>query len=167
MSNKVSKSIHKLPKLKPNHFFVYKNNVYNEIPYLTQLELSENWHQVIPKYSNKFINNYSITLAHLPTHLWCKLVKEIKNDNEVYKIIKDGITHYSIIETNQDNIMINIYNEINKEYPDVNLLKQYITELDSSQYNSWLILCASRYIEKGYLYEPNYVTELTVPVKVN
>lgn len=145
-----------IPKKKPNHFLILdkKENKYNEIKYLTQHELSEGWHQIIPNYSNhKLINHFSVTLAFLPEHLWSKLHK--KGDN--YKVIKDSITRYTIIETNQDQTMYQLYNELKKYFPNKSLLINFINNLDSSQHNSWLVQRAKYYIKNSVLYPPEYV----------
>ena len=157
----------KIPKRKPNHFIIYNKfeNKYQEIKYLSQKELAEGWRHVISKKKNKnnkkMLNNFSITLCFLPEHLWSSLYK-FKNKDDEY-IVNDGRqTRYTIIETNQDNIMINLFNELKKPCPDNETLLSYINELDESLYNSWLLIRAKFYIKHGYIYAPNYITGETL-----
>jgi len=144
-----------IPKKKPNHFYVFdkKNNKYNEVKYLTQNELAEGWKQVLPNRGNKkLINHFSVTLAFLPEQFWKKLIKIKSNDTELYRVIVNGITRYTIIETNQDEIMINLFNELSFKNPDIKLLNKYVNELDTSQHSCWLVLRANHYINYGVKY---------------
>ncbi len=137
----------KIPKRKPNYFFIYNKdkNEYNEIKYLTQYEIMEGWTQIIPHTNNNnLINHFSVTLAYLPDNLWPKLVKK----NNSFDIVKHGLTRYTIAETNQDSIMIDLYNEIHKKIPDRNKLQKLIDELDESQYSSWLVLRSKAFIKR-------------------
>ena len=70
-----------IPKKKPNHFIVYKqDNTFEEVKYLTQNELAEGWEQVVPHYGEKkLINHFSLTLAYLPEKFWSKLRKDSKS----------------------------------------------------------------------------------------
>jgi len=152
-----------LPKKKPNHFYVLNKNKgeYNEVKYLTQHELAEGWRQVVPtNCEKKLINHFSVTLAFLPEQFWRRLRKVRSGGDDSYKIISDGITKYTIIETNQDDTMINLYNELLKKQPNGILLSKYITELDVSQHTSWLVLRAKHYINHGRLYNEHYIMEL-------
>lgn len=143
-----------LPKKKLNYFYILDKNKceYNEIKYLSQNELAEGWKQQFPKRGNKkLINNFNVTLAFLPEQFWGKL-RKIQTDDNSYKIITNGVTRYTIIETNQDNIMINLYKELLKYTPNIHLLNKYINDLDVSQHSSWLILRAKYYVEYNKLY---------------
>jgi hypothetical protein len=141
-----------IPKKKPNHFCVYnhRENNYSEVRYLTQQELAEGWVQVIPNNSEKkLINHFNVTLAYLPESLWGSLRKDPKNNYESYAVIKDGLTRYTIQETNQDAIMIKLFNEIRKMHPDKQILQNCIDELDISIHNSWLVLRAKHFINSN------------------
>jgi hypothetical protein len=142
-----------IPKKKLNFFNSYDKleNKYNEIKYLNQQELSEGWIQIIPSFGDKkFIINFNITLAFLPSECWCKLKKKIINDEETYIEIKHGLTRYKIIETNQDDIMIKLYEELYNKRPYIKILKSCIDELDNSQY----------YIKYGVFYNTHIVDKL-------
>ena len=159
---KVNEKITKveIPKRKTNHFFVFDKNMnkYNEIKYLSQIELAEGFRQVIPYCSKvtKLMNHFSVTLCFLPEYLWSKL--RYVEDN--YKTIKDGSTLYSIVETNQDNNMIKLYSEITKLVPDKLVLYYLINELDDSQHTSWLVIRANNYLKTNKHYESTPVTVL-------
>ena len=146
-----------IPKRKPNHFIIYDNTLkkYKEIKYITQTELAEGYQQIIPNgiINKKLINHFSITLCFLPEHLWSKL----KYNNDNYKLIKDGISSYSIIETNQDGLMIKLYKEIKKLNPDPLILNYLVNEIDDSQYTSWLLIRTKHYLSTGRHYESSPV----------
>jgi hypothetical protein len=145
MTKFVSKQ--EMPKKKLNHFLVYnkKTNTYDEVKYLTQNELAEGWRQVYPTLNNKkLINHFNIILAYLPEHLWSK-----KNKNN----IKDKNTRYTISETNQDNVMVNLYNEITSYRPNKEILQNLIDELDETIHNSWIVIRSKNYISNGKIYE--------------
>jgi hypothetical protein len=157
-----------VPKKKTNYFCVYNHNEkkYVDVKYLNQHELAEGWEQVIPQNNqNKLINHFSVTLAYLPNKYWKKLYRQYKNGEVSYKVIKDGLTRYTIVETNQDDIMFSLYHEINRVVPNVSKLQYYISELDESQHNSWLVLSSKHYIKYGVVYTNHNITyeQLTVP----
>jgi hypothetical protein len=141
-----------IPKKKPYHFYVFdkKKSEYNEIKYLTQNELAEGWVQVISQNGNsKLINHFSVTLAFLPEPLW----KRLRPNSSGYKVIVDGLTRYTIIETNQDDTMVNLFNEITSRSPNVLTLQKLINELDVSQHTSWLVLRSRYFINHGVKYK--------------
>lgn len=151
-----------VPKKKSNYFCVYnkKAQQFVEVKYLNQHELAEGWEQVIPNYNEKkLINHFSVTLAYLPSKFWHKLHKQVVNGEESYKVIKDGLTRYTIVETNQDELMFSLYAEINRRVPNVTKLQYYINELDDSQHNSWLVLRTKYYLNHGVIYS-NHNIEL-------
>jgi hypothetical protein len=144
-----------IPKQKLNFFNTYNRieNRYDEIKYLNQHELAEGWIQIIPSNSNKQLSvSFSITLAFLPSECWCKLSKCVINNELVYREFKNGLTKYKIIETNQDDIMIKLYEELCNVKPYIKILKNCIEELDNSQYSSWLVIQARYYINHGVFY---------------
>jgi hypothetical protein len=157
-----------IPKRKPNHFFVYnkKDNKYNEIKYISQQDLADGFRQVIPNINisknkelkdNKrkhLINHFSVTLCFLPEYLWKRLYYE----GEGYKTIKDGLTLYSIVETNQDDIMKQLFNEMSKRFPDNMVVEHLVNELDESQHSSWLVIRSNHWLKTGRKYEPEYIT---------
>jgi len=143
---------------KPNHFCVFdkKSGEYTEIKYLSQHELSEGWQQVIPNSNKKkLMNHFSVTLAYLPEQYWKRIEK--KNN----KIIINGITKYTIIETNQDEFMIKLFNELSLLNPNVEILEKCLANLDNSQHSSWLVIRAKYYIKHGRKYDINYITEIS------
>lgn len=158
-----------VPKKKTNYFCVYnyKEHKFVDVKYLNQHELAEGWEQVIPQNNNnnKLVNHFSVTLAYLPNKFWCKLRKQYKDGDEIYRVIKDGLTRYTIVETNQDDLMLALHAEINRRVPSLSRLEYYINELDDSQHNSWLVLCSKHYIKYGVLYNNHNITydQLTIP----
>lgn len=151
-----------IPKKKPNYFIVYNkaDKQYDEVKFLSQQEIAEGWVQILPQFGDKnLINHFSVTLAFLPEMYWCKIRKYYKNGEEIYKVIKDGVTKYTIIETNQDDIMKKLFNEVHKVYPEHKLLQEYIDELDVSQHTSWLVLRAKHILINNVPYFTNKVEE--------
>ena len=152
-------------KRKPNHFLIFDKTTKNfkEIEYLSQKELASGYKQVVPrghhfkaKKNIHLLNHFSVTLAFLPDYLWAKLRYEKDN----YKTIRYGSTLYNILETNQDEIMINLYKEINNITPNIKILEYLINELDDSQYTSWLVIRSNYYINHNKIYEPEPVYKL-------
>jgi len=145
-----------IPKRKQNHFYVFnkKEHKYDDVKYISQQMIAEGYTQIIPKCGiKKMINHFSITLSFLPDHLWSKLRKNEKlNCDDVYLPVKDGITRYFIVETNQDDTMINLYNELKKINPNSQMIKEYVEDLDESQYISWLVLRAKYFLEHNHFY---------------
>ena len=80
-----------------------------------------------------------------------KKIKTTSGDDS-YKVIIDGITRYTIIETNQDNTMINLFAELSLKFPNIELLNKYINDLDVSQHTSWLVLRAKHYVNHNRKY---------------
>jgi hypothetical protein len=138
-------------KRKKDYFTIYNNETKTseEVKFLSQIELAEGWRQNIPSSSKKYIVHFNVTLAFLPEHLWFKLKKINKNGEESYKMIKDGLTRYTIDETNQDELMINLFREINKLHPNKKILQENIDSLDENQYTSWLVIRCKHYIDFG------------------
>ena len=152
-----------LPKKKPNHFYVFdkKKSLYNEIKYLNQHELADGWTQILPQCGDKkLVNHFSVTLAFLPEQFWRRLTKAKSSGDDSYKVIVDGITRYTIIETNQDNTMISLYKELLSNRPNIELLNKYINDLDTSQHASWLVIRARHYINHKRKYNEHYIKEL-------
>jgi hypothetical protein len=150
-----------VPKKRPNYFNVYNKDKYVEVKYLSQQEIADGWEQVIPYYKDKRLHNQiNVTLAFLPEKFWYRLKKRYNNNEESYKTIKDGLTHYTIIESNQDEVMFLLFKEIHKFCPNKDLIQSYIDNIDPSQYTSWLILRAKHIILHNKPYFPELVTEL-------
>lgn len=152
-----------IPKKKPNHFYILDKNKseYIEVKFLTQHELADGWTQIIPNTNEKkLVNHFSVTLSFLPEQFWNRLRKVKSNGNDSYKIIIDGSTRYTIIETNQDENMIKLFNELSYNKPNIELLNNYINNLDTSQHTSWLVLRAKHYINHGKKYNTEYITQI-------
>lgn len=148
-----------IPKRKPNHFYVYNKNdkKYIDIKYISQNTIAEGYIQIVPTITpKKLINHFTVTFAFLPDYLWCK-IKRIQGTDK-YNIIKNGMTRYSIVETNQDEIMFNLYKEIHKIQPNANLIQNYIDNLDNSQHTSWLVIRGLNFIKTGFLFKPENIT---------
>lgn len=163
MSTKFSTT--KESKRKRDYFTIYNKNTKEteEIKYLSQHELAEGWQQVIPQNNKKNLNHFNVTLAFLPEHLWSKLRKQKKDGEEVYKVVKDGNTRYTIDESNQDDIMINLFNEIHKINPNKNILKENIEQLDETQYISWLVIRVNHYLKtNNFLNKSSDVTDIII-----
>lgn len=155
-----------IPKKKPNHFCIYnkQENKYVEVKYLSQQELAEGWHQIIPNYSEKkLVNHFNVTLAYLPEYLWASLrkvpVPDSKDNSLMYAVIRDGLTRYTIEETNQDEIMIRLFNEVVKQVPNHSVLQSCIDELDTSIHNSWLVLRARHHLKHNCKYFENVLMQ--------
>jgi hypothetical protein len=156
-------------KRKRDYFSVYNKETQTteEVKYLSQHELAEGWQQIIPKNGKKNINHFNVTLAYLPENLWSKLRKQNKNGDDVYKVIKDGNTRYTIDESNQDEYMIKLFNEINKINPNKNILKENIELLDENQYTSWLVIRVNSYLKSNIRLNKSSDVIDIINVKIN
>jgi len=141
-------------KRKKDHFYVYdrRKNVSTEVNYLSQHELAEGWQQNIPRryfIEKKLVSyhHFSVSLAYLPDHLWPKLRRNRKTNQ--YETIKYGVARYTVTKTEQDDIIIRLYNEIHQYRPDINILQECINLLEQSQPRSWLVVRANNYIKTG------------------
>lgn len=169
MDTNIERAKVEIPKRKSNHFFVFNNkqNKYDEVKYISQKDLADGFRQVIPniiinkkkELNNKrkyMINHFSVTLCFLPEYLWSKL--RLYGDS--YKTIKDGLTLYTIVETNQDDIMKQLFNEMSKLNPDKVVVKFLVNELDESQYQSWLVIRSNHWLKTGRKYDQEYITSI-------
>jgi len=118
---------------------------------LNQDELAEGWRQHLPKSGLELpIHHWSVTLAQLPAHLWCKLMKDDESKNKSYLIIKDGIYYYSINQTKYDDSLKELFNEISIGYRfDKEKVKNVVDSLEN-QVNGWLIIRAKKMLKCVY-----------------
>jgi len=102
---------------------------------LSQTELAEGWKLLLPKNKN-IIHHFTINLLQLPSHLWKKIIKY----NEYDFIIKDRIYEYSIIESEYNDTILNLYYElfINKK-KDYKLINELYDILIDSKLKGWLL----------------------------
>ena len=152
-----------IPKKKLNFFCIFnkKEKSYSEVKYLNQHELSEGWKQIVPTYTDKRLLNYlNVTLCFLPEHLWSKIRKDSNNSEYTFRKIKEGVSRYTILETNQDTIMEKLYREVNRRNPNKTILNECIDNLDNNQYNSWLVIRARHIINHTVPYFQENITEM-------
>lgn len=119
---------------------------------LTQDDYANGWRSIIPRSSknnNQPIHHWSVTLAQLPPHLWHNYKKDIHKDSNIFnRVICDGIYHYTITQTDYDEILIGLYHELQRNYnANKNNLHEYIKKLDGV--NSWLIIRANILLSKN------------------
>lgn len=117
---------------------------------LTQDDYANEWKAIIPrsgKNNNQPIHHWSVTCAQLPPHLWNKYILNIrKYDNKVTSVINDGIYHYTVTPTENDEILIALYYELQRELSaDKNKIQEYINNLNGV--NSWLIIRANKILK--------------------
>jgi hypothetical protein len=112
---------------------------------LSQTELSDDWRQKVPKYKKqKTLHHFSVILTELPFYLWKKL-KYNNEDNFYY--IKDGIYEYSVVKTEYDDIILELYNQLYyKSYPNLLKDKELYEVLKQNDYKGWLMLKAKKLI---------------------
>ena len=114
----------------------------NEIPDfyiaspLTQSELALGWKLKLPKKkSNDPIHHFTINLLQLPKYLW----KKVKYNYYDY-LIKDNIYEYSILKTEYDELIFDLYNHLfNKNKLDINIINELYNLLINSNLKGWLL----------------------------
>jgi len=128
---------------------VYDNykKIYNyecELQPLSQDELAEGWIQKTPTRTiDKIYHHFSIKLTELSPNLWNKL--KYNKDNDCYDV-KDGIYEYSIVKSEFDNDIFELYKEIFLLTPNFNKIKEIYELLKHNDYNGWLLLKAKKLI---------------------
>jgi hypothetical protein len=118
---------------------------------LSQDEIADGWQTVLPrKNKSNPIHHWSVTLAQLPPHLWCKLKLKLHQDTEsdlIYSVIKDKIYHYSVNTSEYDHILKELYLEVNRGYyANLNLINEYLSQIDTN-INGWLIIKAKKLVQ--------------------
>jgi hypothetical protein len=113
---------------------------------LSNDELAENWQLKLPnKFKHKQTYHFSIYLSELPPYLWEKFFNNIKSKNNViidnkifYPIINDNIYTYSIKQTQYDDDVINLYNEIIKIEYNINNINKLYNNLKHLNMKGWI-----------------------------
>jgi len=137
-----------------------------EIKPITQDEFSDGWKAVLPSIkSGNPIHHWSVTLAQLPPHLWCKRRIEYDGNKQNFKVIKDNIYYYSVNKTAHDANLILLYEELMKgELSDNKVIKELLSKLevneDSSKSNisGWLIIRAKKFLAGK---SDKYITDMS------
>jgi hypothetical protein len=120
---------------------------------LTQDDYANGWQAVLPhtsKHSKHPIHHWSVTLAQLPPHLWSKYRIDVDEDgNKFYPVIRDGIYHYTVTETEHDGILVALLQELQRDHKaNKEKVREYVKKLDGV--NGWLIIRAKKFL-KGTL----------------
>lgn len=151
-------------KLPFGHFYVSSgSSVEGEKPFiecgpLTQDELADGWKTVMPKttivkngehiYKNP-IHHWSISLSQLPPHLWREsFIDYDYHGHEYYPVIKNGIYHYSINGSEYDNMIRELYDEIQKPVFDYVMIKSLVSALEG-KVNGWIMVRAKRILNRS------------------
>ena len=118
---------------------------------LTQKEIANGWKQKMPKCNKKSTqHHFSISLDELPFNLWNKINKYDSNDD--YYIVKNNIYIYSIAKTEYDNLLFDLYTEVIKYVPNINIIKQLYDEL-KTKFDGWLIIKAEQIINNTLCFD--------------
>ena len=135
-----------LVKLKMPIYENYKIEYNYECDFLplSQTELADDWIQKVPKYKKqKTLHHFSVKLTELPFYLWKKL--KYNNEDKFY-YIKDGIYEYSVVKTEHDDVMLDLYNQLYKSNKNLLKVKELYDVLTQNDYKGWLILKAKKLI---------------------
>jgi len=120
---------------------------------LSQDDYANGWQAVLPrpgKHNKQPVHHWSVTLAQLPPHLWCKYHYDVDEDGEIfYPVIRDGIYHYTVTETEHDETLKALREELQRGYEaNKEKVRKYVKELEGV--NGWLIIRAKKFL-KGTL----------------
>ena len=113
---------------------------------LTQDELADDWHQVIPRMRRgQPVHHWSVNLAQLPQHLWSRYRSRVDDDGNIfYPAIKDGVYHYSVTQTEYDAVLRQLYQEVSRGcLANKQRLHELVGKLDN-KVNGWLVIKARR-----------------------
>jgi len=115
---------------------------------LTQKDYADGWQYVLPKPSKKHpIHHFSVTLANLPPHLWVDLLENYEETGVIFSRnkFKDNIYHYTVSESENDDVLVKLYYELKKYNPDTVLVKNYLDEL-GDETSGWLVMRAKKFL---------------------
>lgn len=120
---------------------------------LTQEDYANGWQAVLPhssKGNKQPIHHWSVTLAQLPPHLWNSYrVSYDEDGNEFHPVIRDGIYHYTVTDTEHDETLLELRKELQRGYyARHDKVKEYVKKLDGV--NGWLVIRAKKFL-KGTL----------------
>jgi hypothetical protein len=120
---------------------------------LTQEDYANGWQVVLPhpsKANKQPIHHWSVTLAQLPPHLWSYYRDSYDEDgNKFHPVIRDGIYHYTVTETEHDEKLMELRNELQRGYhARHDKVKELVKSLDGV--NGWLMIRAKKFL-KGTL----------------
>jgi hypothetical protein len=148
--NQVVEIKDKKRKLPFGHFKVLFGKEEHVIKPLTQESIAEGWQINIPSFqAYQPVHHWSVTLAQLPPHLWCKLRVEYKDNKKYTPIIKDGIYFYSINATKHDKTLTSLYYELQKGYnADLNIIKELLDDIND-EINGWLVIRAKTFLKNS------------------
>jgi hypothetical protein len=111
---------------------------------LSQTELADDWRQKVPKYNKqKTLHHFSVKLTELPFNLWNKLKY---NNEDIFYYIKDGIYEYSVVKTEYDDNILDLYNQLYKSNKNLLKVKELYDVLNNNDYKGWLMLKAKKLI---------------------
>lgn len=116
---------------------------------LTQSDYMDGWIAVLPrKKAKSTVYNWNVQLSQLPPHLWSRCYVKINTEGKMYyKRIQDGIYLYNVTMTPYDNIMMELYKELNRILPD-NTKVQTLYDTIKDNTSGWLLMSAKRFLKQ-------------------
>lgn len=148
----------KKKKLPFGHYKVINSNQDEvEIKPLSQDDFADGWQSVLPRSNSSTpIHHWSVTLAQLPPHLWCKYRIEYEGNKPYSPVIKNDIYYYSVNKTSHDSNLILLYKELvkgslsdNKVIKDLLSKLEVNTDLSKSNISGWLINRAKKFLKNN------------------
>jgi len=115
---------------------------------LTQKDYADGWQPVLPNPSKRNpIHHFSVTLANLPPHLWVDLLKDYEKSSKLLSKnkFKDNIYYYTVSESENDEVLVQLYYELQKRNPDSVLVKNYLEQL-GDETSGWLVMRAKKFL---------------------
>lgn len=117
--------------------------------YLNQTDLANNWKQILPmrnlvkseekdmEFENKMIYN-EVNLAQFPPYMYYK----IKSSKDIYF---DNFFKFRLLKTEQDDLIKELYNLIQVDYPNLSQkkqMKELVHILEEYSIEGWVIIKA-------------------------
>lgn len=115
---------------------------------LSQKDYADDWQSVLPNPCKKQpIHHFSVTLANLPPHLWVDILENYEETSQLFTKtkFKDNIYHYTVSESDSDDVLVKLYYELKKYNPDKILVKNYLDELGDDS-SGWLVIRAKKFL---------------------
>lgn len=108
------------------------------INFLSQNDLADGWTTVVKRKKYNTILETTIYLSELPPHLWSQISLSNITDDKI--LVKDKAFKYNIIKTQHDDKVLELYNEINKEYYNLNKIKELYNYCKHNNIAGWIMI---------------------------
>ena len=133
--------------LKLGQFYIMIENQDYIINTLSQDDIALGWKTILPKPNSRTTtHHFNIYLSQLPPHLWSHY-QRVKSTGVSQITLRDRIYHYSIKQSKYDDILVKLFNELSKKYPNRNNISQIYNQLDHQKIRGWIMIRVRYYVK--------------------